>query len=25
VMMAAGRTPAMCSDAARQDAGDWSH
>lgn len=25
VMMAAGRTPALSSDAARQDAGDWSH
>lgn len=25
IVEAAGRTPAMCSDAARQDAGDWSH
>jgi hypothetical protein len=25
IVEAAGRTPALSSDAARQDAGDWSH
>ena len=25
IVEAAGRTPAICSDAARQDVGDWSH